>query len=258
MTIAVIRTALLSPDVDQWVNEFSRTQRNLLRKSSSGATMHDYARRCGPLLQITEMTGQRFNVVTSIVGLVAAVVGTVFLLLAVVPQGDPWKDMSLGIYGVSLVLLYLFTTLYHALRGKSQVVLQKLDHYAIYLLIAGTYTPFCLVTLRGNLGWTLFALEWGLAVVGIVIEMLPGDKHRILPVVIYVTMGWLIVFVLGTLRQVFPEPGLTLMAVGGLFYTGGIVFYALDKRFTWAHGVWHLFVLAGSFSHYVAVYRYIA
>jgi hemolysin III len=111
--------------------------------------------------------------------------------------------------------------------------------------------------LRGGWGWTLFALEWGLAVVGIAVEQRSMGKRRILPVVIYVVMGWMIVPALRPLLHVLPWQGVVLMVVGGLFYTGGIVFYAIDKRFTWAHGVWHLCVLAGSISHYVAVLQYV-
>jgi hemolysin III len=201
---------------------------------------------------------QRFNVFTSLPGMVAAPVATALLLVAAARPGDPWKLASFVIYGGSLIILYTVTTLYHALRGKARLILRGLDHYAIYLLIAGTYTPFCLVTLRGGWGWTLFALVWGLAAVGIVVELRLEGRRRILPVVIYVVMGWTIVFALHPLLLVFPWQGVALLAVGGLFYTGGIAFYALDDRFAWAHGSWHLCVLAGSISHYLAVLWYIA
>jgi hemolysin III len=200
---------------------------------------------------------QQFNMLTSLMGMAAAPVGTVLLLVAAARQGDPWKIVSFGIYGGSLVILYTITTLYHGLRGRAHLVLREFDHYAIYLLIAGTYTPFCLVTLRGGWGWTLFALEWGLAVVGIAVKQRSVGKRRILPVVIYVVMGWMIAPALRPLLHVLPWQGVVLMVVGGLFYTEGIVFYAIDKRFTWAHGVWHLCVLAGSISHYVAVLQYV-
>lgn len=200
---------------------------------------------------------QRFNIVTSLLGMIAAPVGTVLLLVMAARQGDPWKIASFGIYGGTLIILYTISTLYHSLQGRAHLVMREYDHYAIYLLIAGTYTPFCLVTLRGEWGWTLFALEWGLVVVGIAVEVWPVGKRRILPIVIYVVMGWMIVLVLRPLLHVFPWQGMVLMITGGLFYTGGIVLYALDKRFVWAHGVWHLCVLAGSISHYLAVLQYV-
>jgi hemolysin III len=199
---------------------------------------------------------QRFNVATTLPGMIAAPVGTMLLLVAA--AGDPWKIVSFGIYGGTLIILYTISTLYHLLQGRAHLVMREFDHYAIYLLIAGTYTPFCLVTLRGGWGWTLFALQWGLVVVGICLEVWPVGKRRILPIVIYVVMGWMIVLVLRPLLLVFPPQGVALMVAGGLFYTGGIVLYALDKRFVWAHGVWHLCVLAGSLCHYLAVLRYIA
>src|SRR6185369_4770804 len=116
---------------------------------------------------------QWFNVLTSLLGMAAAPAGTALLLVAALRQGDPWKIASFGIYGATLIILYTSSTLYHAMRGRAHLVLCELDHYAIYLLIAGTYTPFCLVTLRGSWGWTLFALVWGLAAVGIAVEMHP-------------------------------------------------------------------------------------
>ncbi len=201
---------------------------------------------------------QRFNLFTCLPGMAMAPVGTVLLLVAAARQGDPWKMTSFAIYGATLIILYTITTLYHALQGKAQLVLREFDHYAIYLLIAGTYTPFCLVTLHGGLGWTLLALVWGLAVVGIVVELWPVGTRRILPVAIYVAMGWMIVFALRPMLRALPWQGVALLLAGGLFYTGGIVFYTLDKRFAWAHGVWHLFVLAGSISHYLSVLQYVA
>ena len=209
-------------------------------------------------MKLTNNNEQRFNVITGLFGMVAATAGTALLLVAATCVGDPWKIVSFSIYGGSLILLYTITTFYHALQGKSRLVLQKLDHYSIYLLIAGTYTPFCLVTLRAKWGWTLFSLVWGLAAIGIAVEVWPLDKRRILPVVIYVAMGWMIVLALRPLLHALPWQGVALLLAGGVFYTGGIVFYVNDKRFTWAHGVWHLFVLAGSLSHFVAISRYVA
>lgn len=202
--------------------------------------------------------GERFNFITSLPGMVAALGGVAVLLAAAARQGDPWKIVSFGIYGGTLLILYAVTTLYHAVRGKAKLVLRRLDHFAIYLLIAGTYTPFSLVTLRGGWGWTLFGLVWGLAAVGIAVELRHGHGPRILPVAIYLAMGWLIVIALRPLLHALPWQGVVWLAVGGVFYTGGIAFYALDERFAWAHGLWHLCVTAGSVSHYLAVLLYVA
>jgi hemolysin III len=149
------------------------------------------------------------------------------------------------------------SALYHSLRGKAKDVFRKLDHHAIYLLIAGTYTPFTLVTLRGAWGWSLFGVIWGLAVLGIVVDSLPQKGLRILPVVIYLLMGWLVLMALKPLLQALPSMGFVWLLVGGLFYTGGVVFYALDERVRHFHGIWHLFVLMGSISHYITVLFYV-
>jgi hemolysin III len=201
--------------------------------------------------------GERFNSITHLVGAAAATAGMAVLIAQAARQGDPWKIVSFSIYGGSLFLLYGLSTLYHSLRGRAKAVLRKFDHIAIYLLIAGTYTPFTLVTLRGAWGWTLFGVVWGLAVLGIVIDALPNKGRRILPVVIYLLMGWVCMIAIKPLLQALPAAGFRWLLAGGVLYTAGIVFYALDKRVRHFHGVWHLFVLAGSVSHYVAVYRYV-
>ncbi|HEY6873060.1 MAG TPA: hemolysin III family protein [Geobacteraceae bacterium] len=206
-----------------------------------------------------QITGpERFNVLTSLPGALAAPIGLALLLAAALQQGDPWRIVSFTVYGTTLVLLYTIATLYHAQRGKAKMVLRELDHYAIYLLIAGTYTPFSLIPLRGRWGWPLFALVWVLAVVGILVEVRPHMVRRNLPLAIYFGMGWLILAVLRPLLQVYPWQGVAWLGGGGAFYTGGIVFYGLDRRFGWAHGAWHICVLAGSLCHYLAIYLYIA
>lgn len=202
--------------------------------------------------------GERFNSLSHLVGAAAALAGTVFLILAAVRQGDPWKMVSFSIYGASLILLYLFSTLYHSLPRRGKAVFRKLDHLAIYLLIAGTYTPFTLVTLRGPWGWSIFGIVWGLALSGIVLESLGPGGRRIAPVVIYLVMGWLIVMALNPLMAGLTPAGGVWLMVGGLFYTGGVIFYALDKRVRHAHGIWHLFVIAGSLCHFVTIYCYVA
>ena len=200
--------------------------------------------------------GEKLNAITHLVAAVLALVGAAVLVVLAALGGDPWKLVSVSIYGVTLVLLYTFSALYHSLRGRAKAILRKLDHQSIYLLIAGSYTPFCLVTLRGGWGWPLFGVVWGLAVIGSLQEFW-ADKARILSVVIYVVMGWAAVVALVPLHKALGSAGLAWLVAGGLFYTLGIVFYALDARVTHFHGVWHLFVMAGSAAHYVAIVRYV-
>jgi hemolysin III len=201
--------------------------------------------------------GERFNSITHMVGATLALAGLVVLVVFASLQGDPWKIVSFSIYGASLFLLYTLSTLYHSLRGRAKQIFRKLDHVAIYLLIAGTYTPFTLVTLRGTWGWTLFVIIWGLAIVGIIVDSLHKKGSRTIQMVIYLLMGWLILVAMYPLIQALPKGGLVLLVLGGVFYTSGIIFYALDGRMNHAHGIWHLFVLAGSISHYLAVLFYI-
>ncbi len=202
--------------------------------------------------------GERFNSFSHLLGTALAAVGAAVLVVLAARQGDPWKIVSFSLYGATLFLLYLFSTLYHSLRGRAKAVFQRLDHLAIYLLIAGTYTPFALVTLHGSWGWSLFGVIWGLAILGMALEYLPRRGARILPMVIYLLMGWLVLIALKPLLQALPLMGLVWLFAGGLFYTVGIVFYSLDEKLRHAHGVWHLFVLAGSASHYFAILYYVA
>jgi hemolysin III len=201
--------------------------------------------------------GERFNGVSHLVGAALALAGLVVLVVQASLQGDPWKIVSFTIYGTSLLLLYVLSTLYHSLRGRAKQIFRKLDHVAIYLLIAGTYTPFTLVTLRGSWGWTLFGIIWGLAVAGIIVDSLHKQGSRAIQIVIYLLMGWLILVAMYPLVRALPTGGLVLLVLGGVFYTSGIVFYGLDERMKHAHGIWHLFVLAGSVSHYLAVLFYV-
>lgn len=202
--------------------------------------------------------GERFNGITHLLGAVAATAGVAVLVVLAARQGDAWKLVSFSVYGATLLLLYLFSTLYHSVRGRAKRLLQKFDHHAIYLLIAGTYTPFALVTLRGAWGWTLFGLVWGLAVLGIVVDTFHSrTTRRVLPMVIYLLMGWLALIAIFPLIAALPPAGLAWLVGGGLFYTGGLVFYALDEKLRHAHGIWHLFVLAGSACHYLAVLLYV-
>ncbi|HCB14793.1 MAG TPA: hemolysin III [Gammaproteobacteria bacterium] len=202
--------------------------------------------------------GERFNSISHLVGAVAALAGLVIVVVVAAQQGDPWKIVSFSIYGTTLFLLYVISTLYHSLRGKAKRIFRKLDHLSIYFLIAGTYTPFTLVTLRGVWGWTIFGIIWGLTLFGIVLETLPQKGNRILSVVVYVLMGWLVLVALKPLLEVLPLAGFVWLLLGGVFYTGGLVFYLFDEKVRHFHGIWHLFVLAGSVSHYLTILLYVA
>ena len=202
--------------------------------------------------------GERMNSITHLIGTVLALAGLVVLVVIAGQQGDSWKIVSFSIYGIALVVLYFFSTLYHSIQGVSKKVFQKIDHSAIYLLIAGTYTPFTLVTLRGTLGWFLFAVIWGLALIGIVQDLLHGTGRRILSVVIYLVMGWLALFAIRPLMAALPGAGIIWLVAGGICYTVGVLFYALDKRIIYGHEIFHLFVLAGSACHYVTILVYVA
>ena len=202
--------------------------------------------------------GERFNSITHVVGAALAAAGGVLLIVLAAQSGDPWKIVSFSIYAAMLLTLYVTSSLYHSVRGAAKNVLQKMDHCAIYLLIAGTYTPFTLVTLRGAWGWSLFGIVWGLAVIGIAQEIWYAKGARILSLVIYVLMGWLAVLGIVPLIAALGGTGFAWLAAGGLCYTGGIVFYALDRKIRHGHGIWHLFVLGGSICHYITVLAYVA
>ncbi|WP_295444201.1 hemolysin III family protein [uncultured Thiodictyon sp.] len=201
--------------------------------------------------------GERFNSITHLVGAVLALIGVTVMVTLAGVAGETTRIISFTVYGVTLFLLYLSSTLYHSLRGRAKAIFQVFDHHAIYLLIAGTYTPFTLVALKGEIGWWLFGAVWGLALLGMVIDTLRGKGGRGLSVAIYLLMGWLIVFALRDIIAALPAAGFGWLLAGGLFYTIGVIFYALDGRWPWCHGVWHLFVLAGSVSHYLAILLYL-
>ena len=201
--------------------------------------------------------GERFNAWTHLVGAVLALAGAVWLLLLASASGDSWKQVSVAIYGVTLVLLYSTSTLYHSVQGPAKRLMQKLDHLSIYLLIAGSYTPFCLVSLRGPWGWSLFATVWSLALIGMLQEIKPRSEARVLSLVIYAVMGWIVLVAVQPLLVALGREGFAWLASGGVLYTIGIIFFAYDSRFRHWHGIWHLFVMAGSLLHFVAIWRYV-
>jgi len=201
--------------------------------------------------------GERFNSISHLVGATAAVAGTALLVTLAARQGDPWKIVAFALYGTTLILLYGASTLYHALRGRARRIFRRLDHLAIYLLIAGTYTPFTLVTLRGPWGWSIFGAVWGLALAGILVEQFGRSDRRILPVAIYLLMGWLCLVALNPLLAQLSTAGFLWLLAGGLWYSLGILFYALDHRVPHFHAIWHLFVLAGNTTHYFTILLYV-
>lgn len=201
--------------------------------------------------------GERFNSISHLVGAALAIAAASVMISLAAFDGDPWKIVSVSIFGAVLILLYTFSTLYHSIRPvRAKAVLRRFDHSAIYLLIAGTYTPFTLVTLRGPLGWTIFGAVWAMAVYGIARSWLArlADDPAVWP---YLVMGWFCVLAIVPLAARLGAGGMTWLALGGLLYSAGIVFFVHDSRWRHAHGIWHLFVLAGSAAHVVAVIGYV-
>ncbi|TWI55021.1 hemolysin III [Pseudomonas duriflava] len=201
--------------------------------------------------------GERFNAWTHLIGVVLAFMGAVWLLIVASIDGDPSKIISVVIYGITLVLLYSTSTIYHSVQGRAKVIMRKVDHLSIYLLIAGSYTPFCLVTLQGPWGWSLFGIVWSLAIIGMLQEIKPRSEARVLSVVIYAVMGWIVLVAVKPLLTALGSVGFTWLLAGGCLYTLGIIFFAYDRRFRHWHGIWHLFVMAGSLLHFVAIAFYV-
>jgi hemolysin III len=202
--------------------------------------------------------GERFNSISHMVGASLALAGAGTLVMVASQSGEINRIVSFSIYGATLFLLYLISTIYHGLPiGRAKNLFRIFDYQAIYLLIAGSYTPFTLVSLNGVVGWWMFGVIWGMAALGLVLDALPQRGARVLPIIIYVVMGWLIVLAIKPLLAVLPPAGFLWLLAGGIFYTSGIIFFSLDHRYPWMHGIWHLFVLAGSICHYVAILIYV-
>lgn len=197
------------------------------------------------------------NQLTHAFGVVMGMAGLVLLVVFAWKYGDNWHLVSTAVFGVMLVLLYTASTLYHSFQGeRTRQVLQKFDHAAIFLLIAGTYTPFVLVTLRGPWGWSMFGVIWGLAVLGVTLKSWFAGRFRMVSTGIYLVMGWLVLIALKPLMAVLPAGGMKLLLAGGFCYTGGAVFY-LWRSLPYHHAIWHLFVLGGSAFHWAAVFIYV-
>jgi hemolysin III len=193
------------------------------------------------------------HAITHGVGLLLSVAGLTILAVFATLRGEAWHIVSCSIYGSTLVLLYAASTFYHALPApRAKAVFRVLDHAAVYVLIAGTYTPFTLVNLRGGWGWALFGVVWGLAIFGVVLEAVARQRVRVLSLVLYLGLGWLAAIAVKPLFDSVGAGGLALLLLGGLAYTGGVVFYCW-QRLPYHHAIWHIFVLAGSVFHYFAV-----
>ena len=198
-------------------------------------------------------TGERFNSISHLVGAGLALVGGSALVTLAATRGDAREIASVSVYGATLFLLYLCSTLYHAFRGTAKRVFRKLDHSAIYLLIAGTWTPFAALGVGGETGAMLLGVVWGLAVLGIVVDVLPIPGPRILPVVICLAMGWLVLLALDVVVAALSPASFAWLLAGGIVYTAGVIFYVADHWWRWCHEIWHLFVLGGSVCHFVAI-----
>jgi hemolysin III len=205
--------------------------------------------------------GEKLNSISHLVGASLALIGLGALLTVSIQTGDPWMIVSFTVFGLSMVLLYTMSTLYHSLSPpRLKSLFQIFDHVAIYLLIAGTYTPYMLVSLRDGNGWLIMGIIWTLALVGIVSEIfLSGRAVKVGQMVIYMGMGWACSFDFASLKAVLPEAGLLWLTIGGMAYTIGVVFYVLDmmNRLVHAHGIWHFFVLAGTLSHFISIIGYV-
>lgn len=205
-------------------------------------------------LTIYPPSEERANRLTHGLGAVLSVAGLVWLVVAAVLHGDAWHITSSAIFGSTLVLLYGASTLYHSFqREDTRRLLRKFDHAAIFLLIAGSYTPFTLVTLRGPWGWSMFGVVWGLALAGIILKFWFAGRFNIISTLIYLGMGWLVLIALKPLIAALPPPGFRWLLAGGACYSGGTVFYLWEKL-PYHHAIWHLFVLGGSICHWIAIY----
>lgn len=204
-----------------------------------------------------EQLEEILNAVSHGIGALLALIGLAALIVASYLYGGFWHRISFSIYGCSLLLLYLASTLYHSFRNaKIKYVFKICDHAAIYLLIAGTYTPFALVILHGILGWTVFGIIWGLALLGVTQQIFFVKRFKLFSTICYIGMGWLVIAFIKPLIAVFPLAGLCWLVAGGLLYTIGAFFY-LFRRLPFNHTVWHFFVLAGSISHFITIYCFV-
>ncbi|MDW7614424.1 hemolysin III family protein [Peribacillus simplex] len=197
------------------------------------------------------------NAITHGVGVLLSIAALVFLIIFSVQKGSPWDVVISVIYGASMLLLYVSSTLVHSFpEGKTKDIFEIFDHSAIYIFIAGTYTPIMVLVIKGSLGWTLLGIIWGVAIIGVVFKAFYVKRFLFLSTLLYIAMGWMIVIVWGPLTAAMPSEGIQLLIAGGLLYTFGAIFYVW-RGFPFHHAVWHVFVLGGSATHFFAVLFYI-
>ena len=209
------------------------------------------------ILPVYTLSEELINSISHGIGTGLSVTALVLCIVRAAIHGNAWGVVSSCIYGASLVMLYCMSTLYHAITNRTaRKVFRVFDHTSIFFLIAGTYTPICLVTLSGALGWTLFGIVWGMGILGIVLNSISVDKFRKFSLICYVGMGWAVVIGIKTVIELLPKAGFQLLLWGGILYTVGIIFYAM-KKFRYMHCVWHLFVLAGSILQFFCIYLYV-
>lgn len=200
---------------------------------------------------------ERINIVTHAIGLLMSVSALTLLVVFASMKGTVWHIVSFAVYGASLVILYFASTVFHLSQNqKTRNALNVFDHAAIFLLIAGTYTPFALVTLRGPWGWTIFGIVWTLALVGIVLKLFFIGRYNLLSTILYLVMGWIIVIAIKPMIDALPFDGLMWLLAGGISYSVGAIFFLLDK-FPYNHAIFHVFVVIGSACHFVAVFWYV-
>jgi len=211
-----------------------------------------------PSKELKSSKEEWFNSISHGITALGAIIGLVILIVFGAQSKEEWSLLSAFLYGISLVVLYAFSTLYHAFtKPKIKRIFHILDHCAIFLLIAGTYTPLLLIVMGGLAGWTFFGLLWTTAIAGIVLKVFLTGRFRLVSTLIYVIMGWLILFKINWLTAVLPSTAFGLLLAGGISYTLGIIFYLLDNRIKYAHFIWHLFVIAGSFLHFLMIILYV-
>jgi hemolysin III len=197
------------------------------------------------------------NSISHGLGLVAAIIGTPFLILSAIDYADMSFIVGVSVFSVTMIVLYLASTVYHAMpRGKAKYVFQVIDHSAVYLLIAGTYTPFMLGVLQGVWGWSLLTAVWALALIGVGLKAFGKASHPAVSTTLYVILGWLILIAIKPLVALMEPNGLLLLVLGGVLYTLGVVFFVIDSRLRYGHLVWHLFVVGGTVSHYFSIFYY--
>jgi hemolysin III len=200
---------------------------------------------------------EKTNIISHAIGLALSVIGTLLMLFRASGSGDILHIIGAGIFGASLIALYAASTFYHSAKDpKVRTRLRIVDHATIYLLIAGTYTPFTLITLKGWVGWTVFGVSWGMAACGVVLKLFFTGRYNVLSTLMYILMGWIIIFAIKPLVNSFSIDGIFWLIAGGLAYTTGAIIYSI-KKIPFNHAIFHMFVLLGSFCHFISVYVYV-